>query len=86
MPAPSPGERVRAYGTSVREVLENQQTVVDDRMGLLALDMGNEAYPAGVMFVCGIVKALTRRQHGMTHFPIPPLPPQTWTGRTHRLG
>ena len=55
MPAPSP---TRA---AMFEVAQNVDRVVDDLMRLAALDVGDEADAAGILFEGGIVKSLGRR-------------------------
>ena len=55
-------ERVRADGTTVGQALVDRQTLADNLVTLLTLDMGNETDTAGVVFVCRIVKPLSGRQ------------------------
>ncbi len=60
-----PGLRVAAAGASVLEVHEHLDALVDQRMGFLAPDVGNEADPAGIVLVGGIVEPL-----GGPHFAV----------------
>ncbi len=53
---------VGADRTAVVQVFEDLQTLLDDRVALLALDVGHEADAASVMFVLGVVQALRGRQ------------------------
>ena len=48
--------RVGADGPAMIEVLQDFQRLTDDRMAFLALDMGNKAHTAGIMFIACIVK------------------------------
>ncbi|MNT48849.1 hypothetical protein D3C72_1856530 [compost metagenome] len=43
------------------QVFQDLQTLLDDRVAFLALDVRNETDAAGVMFVLGVVQALGRR-------------------------
>jgi len=52
---------VGADRAAMGQVLEDQQPLVDDGMAPGALDIGDEADAAGVMFVGGVVQALRRR-------------------------
>jgi hypothetical protein len=45
-------------GTSMRQALQNLETLLDDPMALLVLDVADEANAAGVALVGGIVQAL----------------------------
>ena len=48
------------------EVLQYQQTLLDDLMALLSLDVGNKTHPAGVVLPGGVVQALDRgRSEGL---------------------
>jgi hypothetical protein len=51
----------------VCEIAQNLQALFDNRMTLLALDMGNEADAAGVVFLLGGIEALALWQSRMTH-------------------
>jgi hypothetical protein len=55
-------QRVRAHRPAMVDVLENFQRLGDDRMAFGALDMGDEAHTAGVVFVTRIVKPLGLRK------------------------
>ena len=55
------GARVGANGATVFEIAQNVDRVGDDLVGLLALDIGDEADAAGIFFKRGIVEALGRR-------------------------
>jgi hypothetical protein len=57
MPAPSPIS-VGADGAPVVEVLQDLQALLDDRVALVALDMGDKADAAGIVFVGRIVQTL----------------------------
>jgi hypothetical protein len=50
-------QRVRADCAAVVEILENQKTLLHDLVALLALDVGDEADPAGIVLVRRIVEA-----------------------------
>ncbi|MBK7742911.1 MAG: hypothetical protein IPI40_04150 [Betaproteobacteria bacterium] len=56
-------QRVGAGRAAVGEVPEYQQRLIDDRVRLLTLDVGDEAEPASVVLVGRIVQTLTRRRH-----------------------
>ncbi|MNQ69403.1 hypothetical protein D3C85_839940 [compost metagenome] len=56
-------QRIGAHGAPVIEVFQYQQTLFDDRMGLVALDMGDETDAAGIVFIGWVVQAL--RFHGL---------------------
>ena len=47
---------------AVIEVLQNLQTLLDDRVGLLPLDVRDEADAAGIVLKTRIVEALLRGQ------------------------
>ncbi len=47
---------------AVIQVFQDLQTLLDDCVAFLALDMGHEADAAGVMFVLRVIQALGRRQ------------------------
>ena len=51
--------------TAVIEVLQDQQTLFDDRMAFLALDMGDETDAAGIVFIGRVVHTL--RVHSLLH-------------------
>ena len=55
------GFRIAAAGAAMRQVDENLQTLDDNVVRFLTLDVGHEADPAGIVFVPGIVKALRDR-------------------------
>ena len=40
---------------AVGKVAQHGQTLLDDRMRLLALDMGDEAYAAGVVLIVRVI-------------------------------
>jgi hypothetical protein len=46
----------------VTEVFEDLQTLLNDAMGFLALDVNDKAYPAGVFLLFGVVEALLPRK------------------------
>ena len=56
-------QRVGAGGAAVGEVFENEQRLGDDRVRLLALDVGDEAQAARVVLVRRVVQTLARRRH-----------------------
>jgi hypothetical protein len=51
-------QRISANRPAMGQVLQNLQTLAHNRMTLRTFDMGNEAYPAGIVLVTGIVQAL----------------------------
>jgi hypothetical protein len=51
-------QRVGANGAAVRQILQDLEALLDDFMRLLALDVGDEADAAGVVFIGGVVKTL----------------------------
>ena len=55
------GARIGADRAAVFEVAQDVQRVGDDLMRLLALDVGDEADAAGILFQRGIVESLGRR-------------------------
>ena len=55
-------QRIGAGRAAMRQVLEDLQALRDDRVRLLALDVGDEAEAAGVVLVRRIVKSLLRRR------------------------
>jgi hypothetical protein len=57
-------QRIGADGTAVRQVLENEKTVLDDLVRLLTLHMRDEADTAGIVLVARIVKPLLARKTG----------------------
>ena len=52
---------VGADRTAVVEVLQDQQTLLDDAVRLAALDVGHEADAAGIVLAGGVVKAAAGR-------------------------
>ena len=61
-------QRIGAGRAAMGEVLEDRQALRDDRMRLLALDVGDEAEPARVVLVRRVVEALaSRRQQRSIH-------------------
>jgi hypothetical protein len=55
------GARVGADGTAVLEIAEDVERVRDDRVGLVALDVGDEADAAGILLQARILETLGRR-------------------------
>ncbi len=55
-------QRIGAGGATVREVLEDRKRLRDDRVALLALDVGDESQAAGVVLIRRIVNPLPRRR------------------------
>ena len=58
------GVNLATTGAAVIEVQENLDGLLDDRMGLAALDVGHETDATGVMFKLRIVKSLGARGAG----------------------
>jgi hypothetical protein len=56
------GFGIAAAGAAVRQVDEDLDALRDDVVGFVALDAGDEANAAGVVFVAGMVQALRRWQ------------------------
>jgi hypothetical protein len=54
--------RISAYSPTVSEALEDRQTLADNLVTLLTLNMSNETDATGVVFVCRVVKPLSGRQ------------------------
>ena len=57
-------QRIGTDSTAMRQVLQDEQAILDDLVRLLPLHMGNEADAAGIMFVAWVVETLFRRQTG----------------------
>ena len=55
------GFRIAAAGAAVRQVDENLDALDDDVVRFLALDVGDEADTAGIVFVARVVETLRRR-------------------------
>jgi hypothetical protein len=51
-------QRVGTDGAAMFEVLQDQQTLLDDRVRLFTLDVGDEADAAGVMLVGFAIQAV----------------------------
>jgi len=54
-------QRVGADGTTVIQIFQDQQTLLDDIVALLALDVGDKANAASVVLVGGVVQTLPFR-------------------------
>jgi hypothetical protein len=52
----------------VVEVLQDLQALLDDRVALVALDMGDETDAAGIVFIGGIVQTLGNHEAISTAF------------------
>ncbi len=52
--------RVRALGAAMFEVLERVERLLDDGVGRLAPELGDERDAAGVVLICGVVEASGR--------------------------
>ena len=59
------GARIGTDRAAMLEIAEDGERVLDQLMRLAALDVGDEADPAGILLERGIVKALRRRQPGV---------------------
>ena len=57
-------QRVSAYSAPVVEVVQDAQALLDDLVALLALDVGDEADAASVVFIGRVVQTLGRRRDG----------------------
>ena len=55
------GLRIAAASAAVRQVDQNLNALDDDVVGLMALDVSDEADPAGIVLVARIVKTLSWR-------------------------
>ncbi len=55
-------QRIGPGRTAVGEILEDRQSLANDRVRLAALDVGHEAQSAGVVLVGGAVEALAARR------------------------
>ena len=55
-------QRVSADGAAMVEVVQDAQALLDDLVALLALDMGDEADAASVVFIGRVVQTLGRRR------------------------
>ena len=62
MPAPSPVFDLAPARAPVEQVDEQLQRLADDAVGLLTLDVDDEADPAGVVLVPRIVEPLRRHR------------------------
>jgi hypothetical protein len=54
-------QRVGTNSAAVIQVLQDQQTLLDDVVTFLALEMGDKAHAAGVVLVGGVVQTLPLR-------------------------
>ena len=61
------GQGVCTHGTPMGDVLEYLQSLADDVMAFVALDVGDEAHATCVMFVAGVVQTLLVRDGVETH-------------------
>ncbi len=61
-------QRVGTHGTPVVQILQDFETLLNDLVGFVALDMCNETDTTGVMFVGGVVQALLQ---GKIHLVFP---------------
>ncbi len=59
-------QRIGADGAPMVEVFQDLQALLDDRVALAALHMGDEADAAGIVFLFGAVETLGGRQAGGT--------------------
>ena len=59
------GARVGADRAAMLEIAEDGEGILDQLVRGAALDVGNEADPAGILFERGVVKSLRRRQPGV---------------------
>ena len=50
--------RVGANGTAVLQIAQDVETVLDDLVALLVLDIGDEANAAGIFFVARVIQTL----------------------------
>ena len=57
-------ERIGPDRTAMGQVLQHEQAVLDDLMGLLAFHMGDKADTAGIVLIARVVKALLFREPG----------------------
>ena len=62
MPAPSPCSGSAPVAPRCVRFFENREPLRDDRVALLALDVGDEAQAARVVLVRGVVQTLARRR------------------------
>ena len=70
MPAPSPARGSAPTAPRCSRLSEDGQRVLDDLVRFAALDVGNEADAAGILFLRRIEEAKTLRAH--RHFRAPP--------------
>jgi hypothetical protein len=54
-------QRVGTNSTAVIQILQDQQTLLDDAMTLLSLEMGDKAHAASVVLVGWVVQTLPLR-------------------------
>jgi len=54
-------QRIGTDSTAVIEIFQDQQTLLDDAMTFLALEVGNKAHAASVVLVSGVVQTLLLR-------------------------
>ena len=60
-------KRVGPYRTTMGEVLEDRQTLLDNRVALDASDIRHKADAACIVFVTGVVQALCSRRISVVH-------------------
>jgi hypothetical protein len=58
---------ITALGPSVTQTLKNLKPLLNDRMGLLTLDVDDKADPTGVFLLCRVVQSLLRWKPGDAH-------------------
>ncbi len=63
-------ELVGAHGAPVIQVLQDQQALFDNRVALVALDVGDEADAAGIVFIGGVVQTLGNHECSPQHFSV----------------
>jgi hypothetical protein len=86
------GKRVGAHGATVGQVFKDFQALADDFMRLAPFNIGHEADTTGVVFVGGVVQALSGRQHAVHHgenpvvfvFAVSPVP-ALWPRGEHKI-
>jgi hypothetical protein len=49
------------------QILENLESLLDNGMGFLALDVDDKPDPTGIFLLCWVVEALLRRKPRDTH-------------------
>ncbi len=55
-------QRIIAGGTAVRQIFEDLQALLNNRVALLIFDMGDKTDATGIMFIGGVIQTLALRK------------------------